>query len=59
MPGDLGTHGMHPPRKRTSTNVKAQKTNKIRYAPADTAVRPYAEDLFYEETIPTSTGVVL
>ena len=45
-PGGIGTHGIHPPRKRTSINVKAHTANQNRYTWADTPVRPYAEDLF-------------
>ena len=50
-PGGIGTHGIHPPRKRTSSNVKAHTANQNRYTRADTAVRPYAEDLFQSRSI--------
>jgi hypothetical protein len=40
----IGTHAMHPPRKRESNNADCKKSifENVR---ADTAVRPYAEDL--------------
>ena len=49
--GGIGTHGMYPPRKRTSSNVKAHTANQNRYTRADTAVRPDAEDLFQSRGI--------
>ncbi len=46
--GEIGTNAMHPPGKRSIGINKFQNHEAIpnRYARADTAVRPYAEDLF-------------
>jgi hypothetical protein len=46
--GEIGTNAMHPPGKRSIGINKCQKFKAIpnRKARADTAVRPYAEDLF-------------
>ena len=46
--GEIGTNAMHPPGKRSIGINKWQKVKAIpnRNTRADTAVRPYAEDLF-------------
>ena len=46
--GEIGTNANHPPGKRSISinNWQKQKAILNRYTRADTAVRPYAEDLF-------------
>ena len=53
-PGDLGTHTMHPPTRAVTRFLRERQHHNIQPVRcpvrADTAVRPYAEDLFSKKS---------